>query len=154
VKERKLPDSPEMRSVETDDFVSLLMHFANGAEGVLSLSSVACHMRGNRVEAYGDMGSLILDEEGRLWGARKREAEFKDLSVPDPLGSVEGVSRNIWTRSFAHLATYLVKVIRTGGVVERGATFHDGVRCQQVMDAARESWDQERWIKVGPESKS
>jgi predicted dehydrogenase len=148
VKERKLPDSSEMRPVETDDFTSLLILFASGAEGVLSISSVASHVRGNRVEAYGGKGSLILDAEGRLWGARKGEADFKDLSVPDPLASVEGVSKNVWTRSFAHLAKYLVDVIRTGGAVEKGATFYDGMRCQEVMDAARRSWEEERWVEI------
>lgn len=152
VKERKLPDSPEMRPVETDDFISLLILFASGAEGVLSISSVASHVRGNRVEAYGDEGSLILDAEGSLWGARKGEADFEDLSVPDPLASVEGVSKNVWTRSFAHLARYLVDVIRTGGVVEKGATFYDGLRCQEVMDAARRSWEEERWVEISGES--
>jgi len=152
VKERKLPDSSEMRPVETDDFTSLLIHFANGAEGLLSLSSVASHGRGSRVEAYGDEGSLILDEEGRLWGARKGEEDFEDLSVHDPLASVEGISKNVWARSFVHLARYLVEVIRTGGVVQRGATFYDGMRCQEVMDAARRSWEQEVWVEIGGES--
>ena len=152
MKERKLPGSLEMRPVETDDFTSLLIHFAIGAEGTLSISSVASHVRGNRVEAYGDEGSLILDEEGRLWGARKGEEDFKDLSVPDPLASTEGVFKNVWTRSFAHQARYLMDVIRTGGVVERGATFYDGMRCQEVMDAARESWEQEMWMEITEES--
>jgi predicted dehydrogenase len=74
--------------------------------------------------------------------------DFKDLSVPDPLASVEGVSKNVWTRSFAHLAKYLVDVIRTGGAVEKGATFYDGMRCQEVMDAARRSWEEERWVEI------
>ena len=149
VKERKLPDSSEMRPVETDDFTSFLIHFANGAEGVLSLSSVASHKRGSRVEAYGDEGSLILDEEGRLWGARKREEDFEDLSVPDPVTSMEGISKNVWARSFVHQARYLVDVILTRGVVEKGATFYDGMRCQEVMDAIRRSWKQEMWVEIG-----
>ena len=152
MKERKLPGSLEMRPVETDDFTSLLIHFANGAEGLLSLSSVASHGRGSRVEAYGDEGSLILDEEGRLWGARKGEEDFEDFSVPDPLASVEGISKNVWARSFAHLARYLVDVIRIRGMVEKGATFYDGVRCQEVMDAVRRSWEQEVWVEIGGES--
>lgn len=148
VTERKLPDSSEMRPVETDDFASLLIRFASGAEGVICISSVASHVRGNRVEAFGDEGSLILDAEGRLWGARKGETDFKDLSVVDPLASPEGVFKNVWTRSFAHQARYMVDVIRTGGVVERGATFYDGVRCQEVMDAAKESWEQGKWLEL------
>jgi predicted dehydrogenase len=97
---------------------------------------------------------LILDEEGRLWGARKGEEDFKDLSVPDPLASMDGIFKNVWTRSFAHQAEYLVDVIRTRGTIERGATFYDGMRCQEVMDAARRSWKQEMWVKVAGESES
>jgi predicted dehydrogenase len=145
VKERKLPDSSEMRPVETDDFTSLIIHFTSGAEGLLCLSSVASHARGNRVEAYGDA-------EGKLWGARKGEEDFKDLSVSDPLASVEGVFKNVWTRSFAHQARYLVDVIRVGGTVERGATFYDGMRCQEVMDAAKRAWEQQMWVEIGRES--
>lgn len=151
VKERKLPNSSEMRAVETDDFTSLLILLASGAEGVLSIGSVASHVRGNRVEAYGDEGSLILDAEGKLWGARKGEEDFKDLSVSDPLASVEGVFKNVWTRSFAHQARHLVDVIRTGGTVERGATFYDGLRCQEVMDAAKRSWKEKKWVEIGGE---
>ncbi len=148
VKERKLPDSSEMRPVETDDFTSLLIRFANGAEGLFSLSSVASHGRGSRVEAYGDEGSLILDEEGRLWGAWKGTEDFEDLSVHDPLASVEGISKNVWARSFVHLAKYLVGVIRTGGTVEKGATFYDGMHCQEVIDAVRRSWKQDMWVEI------
>jgi predicted dehydrogenase len=144
-----MPHSSEMRAVDSDDFASLMIHFASGAEGMLCLSSVASHMRGNRVEAYGDEGSLALDADGRLWGARKGEREFQDLSVPDPLTSVEGVSTNVWTRSFAHLARHMVDAVRTGSKVQLGATFYDGMRCQEVMDAARRSWDTKGWVEIG-----
>ena len=151
VDKRPLPNSSETRVVDSDDFASLLIHFANGAEGIVCLSSVASHIRGNRVEAYGDQGSLLLDAEGMLWGAREGEKEFRNLSLPDPMASVDSVAANVWTRSFAHLAKHIVDAIASGGTVQRGATFYDGLRCQQVLDATRQSWDEGQWVDIGGE---
>ncbi|MBM4431263.1 MAG: Gfo/Idh/MocA family oxidoreductase, partial [Chloroflexi bacterium] len=148
VTERKLPGSSEVRRVDSDDFTSLLVHFDSGAEGVICLSSVVRHARGNRVEVYGDEGSLALDADNRLWGARRGEKDFEDLTVPDPLASRDGIAENVWTRSFAHLARHLIDTIRSGGEVQQGATFLDGLRCQAVLDAAKQSWDEERWVKI------
>jgi len=149
VTERKPPGSSEVRRVDSDDFTSLLVHFASGAEGVICLSSVVRHARGNRVEVYGDEGSLAVDADNRLWGARVGDQDFEDLSVPDPLTSMEGIAPNVWTRSFAHLARHLIDTIQSGGEVQQGATFLDGLRCQVVLDAAKQSWDEGRWVETG-----
>jgi predicted dehydrogenase len=134
--------------VDSDDFTSLLVHFVSGAEGVICLSSVVRHEQGNRVEVYGDEGSLALDADNRLWGARVDEKGFEDLTVPDPLASADGIAANVWARSFAHLARHLIDTIRSGGKVQQGATFLDGVRTQAVLDAAKQSWDEESWVKI------
>jgi predicted dehydrogenase len=135
--------------VDSDDFTSLLVHFVDGAEGVICLSSVARHARGNRVEVYGNEGSLALDADNRLWGARVGEKDFEEFTVPDPLVSMDTIAPNVWTRSFAHLARHMIDTIRSGGQVRQGATFLDGLRCQAVLDAAKQSWDEERWVEIG-----
>jgi len=144
VKDRAMPASCEMRPVTTDDFNSFLMRFTNGAEGMVFLTSVACHTRGSRIEAFGDEGSLILEGD-KLRGAQKGQDEFEDLSVPDPAESLDGILPNIWSRSFVHLAQHMIDAIRLGKKVDEGATFYDGMRCQQVMDAVRASCEQGRW---------
>jgi predicted dehydrogenase len=148
VQERRLADSEEMRPVETDDACAFLLEFATGAQGTIVLSSVAYHPQGSQVEAFGDEGTLILDSQESLWGAKRGESQLTELTVPDPVASLEGVAKNVWAMSFVHLARYLVEAIKVGTGIPKAATFCDGMQCQQVMDAVRRSWQEQRWIEV------
>ena len=49
-------------------------------------------------------------------------------------------------RAFAHLAQQVLTAIRTSGKVE--PNFEDGLRCQIVLDAARESAAAKRWVEL------
>jgi predicted dehydrogenase len=152
VEERLQPGSLKRRRVTSEDFVSLVVEFLSGALGVLSLTSVATHSLGGRIELYGDEGSLILDEEGRLWGAGKGQG-WGELSMPGTAPSLEGAAGDMWRTSFVHLAQYVVDVIRRQEPVSRGATFYDGFRCQEVMQAVSKSFAEGRWVEVRSDHK-
>jgi predicted dehydrogenase len=54
----------------------------------------------------------------------------------------------IWTTAFVSLARELVGAIHQRRPLRAGATFHDGLRTQQVLEAARRSWEQRGWVEV------
>jgi predicted dehydrogenase len=148
VKRRKPPDSDEFREVTSDDQCSFMAEFANGVLASVFITSVARHPQGSRTEIHGEAGSLILDADDRLWGRRAGESDVTELTVPDPNRDLARVEKNVWAVSFVGLARHAVECIRAGKQAEQGATFYDGLRAQQVMDAIRESWQARRWVEV------
>lgn len=147
---RQRPDprrGGELRAVDSDDQFSFIARMASGVAAHVFVSYVAHHGGGNQIEVHGDAGSLVLDHDDRLWG-RRGAAAPEDLSVPDPLAEAPGVPASVWGRSFAHLARELVAAIVERRAPRRGATFADGLRCQQVLDAVRRSHQERRWVAV------
>lgn len=148
VPERRLPDGSGMGRVASDDACTFLIEFAGGGEGTVMLSTVAYHPQGYRAEIFGDEGSLILDAEERLWGAKVGESKLTEYSQPDPALGLPGIEQTVWARSFVHLVDHVIGALAAGSRPTQGATFDDGLRCQQVMDAIRASWEQRRWVEV------
>lgn len=148
VERRKVADSDEFRAVTSDDQCAFMLEFESGALGSAFISSVAHQPSGTRTEIHGESGSLILDADNRLWGRRAGESEVTELTEPNPYSELPGVASNLWAASFVGLARSLTDCIRTGKQPERGATFYDGLRCQAVMDAIRQSSDERRWVEV------
>ncbi|NJM08375.1 Gfo/Idh/MocA family oxidoreductase [Candidatus Gracilibacteria bacterium] len=136
-----------LRAVDSDDQFSFSARFANGAQASVFVSYVAHYGGTNQVEIHGERGSLLLDQADRLWGKQLGGA-VEELTVPDPLEGAPDLPNSVWARSFAHLAQELVPALREGRAPQRGATFLDGLRCQQVLDAVRQSHVEERWIAV------
>src|SRR5207253_9819368 len=69
------------------DALSVLCHFADGAEGVLEFSGIHAHATGDRLEVYGSAGTLVYDftadviKAGRVGGDALEEANLpKDLA--------------------------------------------------------------------------
>jgi predicted dehydrogenase len=148
VRERPDPESGAPRAVDSDDQYSLIARFAGGAYAHLFTSYVAHHGGFNRIEIHGDTGSLVLDHDDRLWGRRLGEPEPTEHTVADPLFGAPGLQPSVYNVSFVHLARELVGAIREGRALREGATFLDGWRTQQLLDAARRSWDERRWVAV------
>jgi predicted dehydrogenase len=146
------PDPAEggvLRTVDSDDQFSFSARFAGGAQAHVFVSYVAHHGGANQVEIHGERGSLVLDQADRLW-AKLLGGEVEELTVPDPLEGAPGVPNGVWARSFVHLAEELVTALREQRAPARGATFRDGLRCQQVLDAIRQSHAEERWVTINP----
>ena len=146
---RKLAGSEELRPVETDDLCVFLCEFENGGQGTVVLSTVDHHAQGHRLEAFGDEGSIVLDGQGRLWGAKKGQAQLTEMTEPDPAAALDGITRNMFPMSFVHFARALVEGVKRGTPVAGAATFFDGMKSQQVMDAVSRSWIERRWVVVG-----
>lgn len=148
---RERPDPTrggELRAVDSDDQFSFSARLAGGAAAHVFVSYVAHHGGSNQVELHGEDGSLVLDHDDRLWGRRAGAATPEELTAPDPLEGAPGLSASVWSRSFAHLAGELVGAIREGRPLRRGATFADGLRCQQALDAVRRADAEGRRVAV------
>ncbi len=154
VKERFLPDSEEVRPVTADDTFSLACRFARGGEGMINVSVVARFGTGERIELFGSAGTLVIDNEGRLYGGKQGDEYLQQLTIPVSYtnGPSSGDPR---LRPFVTLAADFVEAIRKiksgqklTGPVRPG--FADGVKVQQIIDAARQSAETSCWVSLPP----
>lgn len=125
------------RRVTSDDFTAFALRFRSGAVAAVTLSAVAAHAEGPRIEVWGEDGSLRLDGQERLWGARRGE-EWRELTAPETVVAPPGMDYSaLWGLSFVRLTDHLVPAILDGAPPAPAATFADGVAVQRIMDAVR-----------------
>ena len=126
-----------------DDSYFLLLRFANGATGVcVDGAAAAVPVHAERFVAYGSDGTLVIDGD-KLFGRRKGEPDLQPLPVqPLPSESGEHAMFSVW-------AAQMVASIRTGTPIR--PDFEDGVRCVEVLDAARRSARTGTSIDLDPE---
>ena len=142
IHERPLQDGSGMGAVDVDDSTEFLASFENGATGVVSATRFATGRSNHqRISIYGDKGSLVYQNgpEPRIEVAL--EPFSKDgsaLLVPVPPRLV-GSSRS-------HIPAF-VNTILDGAPCDF-PTFADGLRTQEVLEAAEVSHHEDRWISL------
>jgi predicted dehydrogenase len=162
VTERPRPDDPSATGrVDVDDAFIALTRFRGGAIGSLEASRF-CAGRKNyqRIEIHGTEGSLGFNlerlNELRFYSRRDREDAmgFRNILVTEsshpymahwwPQGHIIG-----WEHTFVHEVHHLLDCIANDRpVAPVGATFDDGLRCQEVMHAIADSAQQARWVTL------
>lgn len=154
--ERPGPDGQPLRPA--NDAAMLLLEFANGAQGMLEVTTVA-HVRGRgqdlHVALYGEGGTLeadLVDGQMALHGARQDEDRFQTLAVPDELWGAVDRSKGYIGRVNQFFVTepagdrqWIDAIVEDRPVVP---SFYDGYKVQAVIDAAIASHEQGRWIDV------
>lgn len=154
VKNRYLPNSNETRPVTADDSFTLLCRFARGGKAIVNVSVVTPFGNGERIELYGSQGSLVIDNEGKVYGGRVGEDHLQALQIPARYTS--GPSSNDQRlRPFVTLAGDFVEAIRrtkqTGSPPSQITPgFTDGYKVQQVIEAARQSAETKCWVSLPP----
>ncbi|WP_199617351.1 Gfo/Idh/MocA family protein [Paenibacillus alkalitolerans] len=126
VKERRLPDSEQMRTVDVDDFAAFVAGFENGAAGVFTTSRNAIGF-GNHLEVtlFGTKATIQVNCEHpktvRRWGKRSAEVDsnVETLNVPERF-------------ELNQLQDFL-NMIRGEGTKEL-PDFRDGYENQKVLD--------------------
>lgn len=143
-----LPDDPE-----TETTVAMAMVFKSGQLASLSMSCASYLGIGHRIEFFGEDGTLVLHNTGADYmrgfelfhgkrpGALDRVAVTDPIDAQYPDGRIAPVSR---------LANKFFDAIEKGGIASPG--FAEGYRVQYLIDAARRSHSQGRWIEVGNEA--
>jgi predicted dehydrogenase len=160
VRERRWPESDELAEVETDDASTFLADFEGGAMGTFINSNVFTG-RGfdQRVEVYGSRGAILYDQArpcalrvcigqemlqlSSAWGIGRRKEE------PYPIMPVAEELKDRWTPDELPQRTLnpdFIAAIR--GQDAFLPTFHDGMKVQEVLEAALISAETGRWVKL------
>ena len=152
IRERK-DESGKLREVTTDDEANLLVRFADtelteGATGNASMSLVEPGRPEHRLELFGSLGALMIEESGELWQSKVGEGEWRRVET-DRGELAPGMRDGGWARGFTAFSKRIVEALREGRTtVEGAATFEDGYRTQLVLDAARRAHESGCWAKI------
>ncbi len=130
---------------DADDTFMMLFRFAEGAMGAyLSGAAIAAGGPGGmRIEAYGTQGTLALEGD-RLFAAHKGERVLQPVQT-EILELPPGMHDPHYA-AFAEWARQIVAAVRERRLIE--PNFVDGWRSQQIIDAARLSQAQGRWVEI------
>ena len=151
IKERPDPESGTPRAVTSDDYAAAWLRLEQGGEVNLTLSAVTREDPWQKIGLHGEKGSLVLDEHQRLWKRAHGDGGYTEVLVEDsplpPPGSK--VPDTVWARAFLLYAQAIREaILRNQATVPGAATFEDGLRNQQVLDAVRESSKRGDWVSV------
>ena len=134
-------------SVTADDTCVVTVEFATGALASLHLSGAARYGSGDRLEIYGSEGTLVLDNDGTLRGARGRDRAPRPIPVPATNDPTLPADTSPMLAGFVRLARAFVDAIQAGQ--PRPPTFADGLRVQEVIGAAQKSSQDGQWATLG-----
>lgn len=153
VPERKDPKTGQMRPNETDDYVTAQLRIipprGKLIHGTLLLSALYASGGKNNITIVGSNGTIVLDGDETLSAAQGFNHPFEDLSLADRAREVSWLPDNIWARSFYHLAREAVQAVRENRTeISHAATFQDGLRCQEVIDAIKQAHAEQRWVEI------
>jgi len=162
IEERPLPEDPSKKGkVDVDDAFIALAKFKNGAIGSFEASRF-CAGRKNyqRIEIHGTEGSIIFNlerlDELNVYSKRDPDDKmgFRNILVTEsvhpfmenwwPHGHIIG-----WEHTFVHEIHHFIDcIVNDKSVAPIGATFYDGLKCQEILNAIIESSEKGRWITV------
>ncbi len=150
--------SAEKGDVTVDDATLFLTRFANGALGSFEATRYASgHRCTNSFEINGSKGSVIFDfermNELQVYFTDDRDdvQGFRRVLATDP---AHAYAENWWPpghtigyeHTFIHEVVELMKAFKEDR--QPVPNFHDGVKCQQVLEAVDHSIEKRQWIKV------
>ncbi len=137
-----------LRPVTADEHASLLLSFGP-VPGTLGVTSVAAGPRHHRISISGTEGRLVW-EDGALVGYRAGGRTPEPLAPADEPLPIDGLRDSEWSRGTLRLAEALAAFFTTGdrASLEPAATFEDGLAVQRVLDAARRSHEERRWVDI------
>ena len=158
VKERPLSDGSGKGTVTADDATYFLARFRDGAMGSFLATRLATGRKNFlRLEIFGSEGGLAFNlermNELEFYSRRDEATEqgFRTIMVTEsghsfigswwPPGHIIG-----WEHTFIHEVRDLLLAIDKGEAVY--PDFYDGLRCQQVLDAAVQSAARGCWVDV------
>jgi len=150
-------DAPKGK-VTVDDATLFLARFDNGALGCFEATRFAAgHRSTNSFEINGSLGSVKFDFErmNELEIYLTSDAEdvqgFRRVLATDP---AHEYAEAWWppghTIGFEH--TFIHEMLELSNAIEEGRqpvpNFHDGVKCQAVLEAVERSIEQRRWVEI------
>jgi len=156
------PDDYKDVPIETEDYATVLLRFAGGAHGSLTVNQVAAG-RKNRLffEIYGSKSGVSFDSErpNELWigerdtynGSLLRDPSLLYPSAREvvsyPGGHNEGFADS-FKQCFTKLYNYILEDGHTKGLDPTFPTFSDGHRELLLCETIVKSASEERWLEV------
>ena len=144
VKERRDETLNQMRVVTSDDESNLIVRFSGGdlvkdATGIISVSMVEYPSYYNLIEFFGTKGALRVGYLGEIFLAKSNESDWTEIETE--IGAAPGnIFDSGFPSGFMAFAPKIVEAIKIGKTeIEHAATFADGLKVQEVLDAARQS---------------
>jgi predicted dehydrogenase len=136
----------------TNDSVMLATEFENGAQGSIQLSSLA-HIgsRGmdQRITLHGESGTLEAKAtftSAEIYGIRDDEKDFHLLPVPIRLHEDIDEENPFQIRSqFSGVYLFIDSIHKDNPITP---SFYDGLKAQEVIEAAKESHNKGKWVSL------
>jgi len=154
------PDDLEDKSIKTEDYASILLHYENGVHGILTVSQVSSG-RKNRIyfEINGSNSSLSWNGErpNELWIGQRNgpnQVMLKDPSLLEPeavvTSSYPGGHNEGFPDTFKQLYNNVYDFILAGDYQTEPnfPTFADGHYEQVLCEAIERSSRENRWVEV------
>lgn len=150
-------DAPK-GEVTVDDATLFLARFVNGAIGSFEATRFAAgHRSTNSFEINGSLGSVKFDFERMnelevyLTSDEEDVQGFRRVLATDP---AHEYAEAWWppghTIGFEH--TFIHEMLELSNAIEEGRqpepNFHDGVKCQAVLEAVERSIEERRWVDL------
>jgi len=141
-----------------NDAASLVLQFKDGTQGMIQVSVVA--HEGDRVQEqhvvlHGQSGTLEADSSFagvEVRGARHDQEQFETLPVPDDLwGGVDRTSSffsrvsEVFVKQSVGVRLFIDAILEDRPVTP---SFYDGLKAQEVVDAAIESHQSGSWVSL------
>jgi predicted dehydrogenase len=119
------------------DLLTVLCTFANGMDGVLEFSSVDALAPADRLEVYGDLGTLTYDFGSDVVHAG--QIGDRALHVAELTPDVE----TAW-----HVEDDFIAAVKSRGRIRPHPDFEDGVRYMRVVQAVADSRARQEWVAI------
>ena len=134
---KTLHDVRQGYEVIVPDMVTVLCTFANGAEGVLEFSGISALPPGDRLEVYGDSGTMTYDFGTDVVRAGKDgDRALHEVEItPDLEGE--------WSVEDDFLAA-----VKSRGRMRPSPTFEEGVAYMRVVQAVSDSRASNEWVPI------
>ncbi len=119
------------------DLLTVLCSFANGAEGVLEFSGINALPNGDRLEIYGDSGTMTYDFGTDLIQAGKiGDRALHDVELTP---AIEGGWR---------VESDFIEAVKSRGKIRAKPDFEEGVRYMRVVQAVSDSRVRNEWVRI------
>ena len=119
------------------DLLTVLCQFANGAEGVLEFSGINALASGDRVEVYGDAGTMTYEfGTDAINVGRVGDRALHEMEIPPDL---EGGWR---------VEDDFIGAVKSKGRLKPQPDFETGVRYMRVVQAVADSRARNEWVEV------
>ncbi len=143
------PASGAPRPVTADEEAEVLLRFDGGLTATVTLSSVEPGEPLHLTEVFGERGGLRVRGQ-ELWRSAPGGRKWEPVEVPALEPLPERLPPGEWNAAFLCFARLLTQALREGRTtLEGAATLEDGWRNQRVLDAARRSHGERRWVALG-----